>query len=189
MPFLQVGQRYAPQVTTWPEGVHVGGLSAQRMEILVTFARPTDAEVQAFRDTRRAVEVGLASHGSLILFLAKLPGVFDWTDCPYDARLLPPAEQGLPAPGFTLLQWIFVDAETGVIRALRATTVTPHFTEQLRALLVRQAATPFRRSQYDADINGYQQRFTTEALVRRAQVTEQAGAAGESGPPGPCALC
>ncbi|MDK2013601.1 MULTISPECIES: hypothetical protein [unclassified Deinococcus] len=92
MHVFQVGQPYNPNVRTWPEGVHIGGLSEQRMEILVSFTRPTDVEMQAFRDTSDVVEVGLASHGSLVLFLAKIPGVFDWTDCPYDARLMPPSQ-------------------------------------------------------------------------------------------------
>lgn len=183
MHVFQVGQPYNPSVKAWPEGVHVGGLSEQRMEILVAFARPTSAEVQAFRDTSNVVEVGLASHGSLVLFLAKIPGVFDWADCPYDARLMPPSQQGLPTIGHTLIQWIFVDAATGIILGLRASTVTPQFTMRLRELLERQAATPFNRTRYDADIDGYQQRFSTEALVRRAWIVEQTGVtAPVSGP-------
>lgn len=76
-----------------------------------------------------------------------------------------------------------MDAATGIILGLRANTVTPQFTAQLRELLKRQAATPFNRARYDADIDGFQQRFSTEALVRRAWITEQTGVtAPVSGP-------
>ncbi|OWL98961.1 hypothetical protein CBQ26_00445 [Deinococcus indicus] len=175
MPLLEVGQRYHPNVSVWPEGLHVFGLSAQRMEVMVALGGVTDAEAAAFRDTTRPFEVGLASHGSVVILLARMPGVMDWSDAPYDARLMPADERGLPVIGHTLIQWLLVDAKTGILRGIRSATVTPQFTAQLHELLEGQAARPFRRATYDADVAAYQQRFTAQALVRRAWITEQAG--------------
>lgn len=175
MPFLQVGERYHPNVAAWPEGLHVRSLSAQLMEVMISLGGLRDEEVAAFRDTTRPLEVGLASHGSLVILLAKIPGVMDWSDAPYDARLLPSGQQGLPVVGHTLVQWVLVDAATGILRGMRAATVTPQFTAQLRELLERQAAKPFNRATYEADATAYQSRFTAQTLVRRAWIVEQAG--------------
>ena len=175
----QVGRPYNPAWRSVPQGLHVMNLSAERLEVLVSFSGLSDAEVAAWRTS--PLEVGLATHEELVVVLVRCEGSNGWMDAPFDIRLLPDTERTPPSIGQTAVNWFLVEAETGVIRAISYATLTRTFMGELSSRLEAQLRAPFDQARYGRLVDAYQARFQPEALARRAWVVEQVGIAEPQG--------
>jgi hypothetical protein len=96
------------------------------------------------------------------------------SDAPYSWHLVPETEQALPdAEGpetRALLQVVLPDAQTGLVRVLRAVTFSPSFTRALHDAIRAQAFSPWPgRAVYYAALRDLYRRYaTTGCLLRRA---------------------
>lgn len=174
MHILKVGDRYNAKVSQWTEGMHILGLSAERPQVMIAMPRPSASEIEAFRSG--PMNVGLASHGSVVVILVRIDGSIDWSDAPFDIRLAPVTERTPPGERLAV-SWVLVDSRNGIVEAMRMTSLTRTFTDLLRARLEGQLAAPFNRARYDREVSEYQRRFEIEAMVRRAWIVETPGLA------------
>jgi hypothetical protein len=173
VPELRVGQRYHPAVGRWPAGLHVLGLSAERLEIMLALDAPSPDEIEAFR--RSPLEVGLCRPEGLLVLLLRIRGILDWTDAPFDIRLCPPQERSPLPVGQLAPIWLLVDAQTGVLQALRLTSLSSRLCDELRAVIDEQRARPLDRQAEARAVARYQAGPDSAALAAGAPLLEVAG--------------
>lgn len=165
----RVGELYHPTRRSWPE-VALYQYRGGSHELVLFLPRPTSREV-------RAVRQGLASFAfyadqNLLVLLYAFGDGLPWSDAPFSWHLLPEAERVLPpetrGEERALLSVVLVDAETGIIRALRVVTLSPTFTRLLHDAIREQAARPWPGDAlYDAQLAALYQRYpSTTALLK-----------------------
>jgi hypothetical protein len=176
-----VGDPYNPLRQRWPEGAqyHYRGGSH---ELLLFFRSPTPRAVRAVESG--PCEFGLVAEGPLIAVLyqfrvAVSPGAapaIPWSEAPFTIHRVPVDERMLPAlpddpEQRAVLTAILIDADTGIIRAIRAVTFSPAFTAELEEAIREQARLPYDSATYEQLQAGLERRFpTTEALLALARV-------------------
>lgn len=161
MHVLQVGQLYHPGRTRWPESPLLR-MTSKGMELALFYSAPTSSEI-------REVKNGLAQwawisgqHAGLLLFRF---GTQPWADTPYQAH----RDQDPAVPG-NRIQVVLVDASTGIVRALRATTWSEEFTAEVRANVAAQLAGPANDAGAGAEIDGWYAYETADLARNRATV-------------------
>lgn len=165
----EVGQLYHPKRTTWPEGAQYS-YRAGAHELLLFIGSPTEHEVEAIR--HGASEFALTTDGVALCLLWHFAPL-RWGDAPYFYWLVPDAERTTPPsidPAGTtraLLSVTLIDAQTGIIRALRATSWSPAFTAAMHQAIRRQVELGPRHHAYEHDIERLLSR-PTASLVTRA---------------------
>lgn len=179
---LRVGQPYHPGRKRWPEGAEYN-YRAGGHELAIRLSRPMPAEIEGVR--RGQSEFALYASGDQLLLLYRFgaPGAgLPWSDAPYSwheapaeqRQLLPETEGAARA----LLTVVLLDADTGLIRALRAVTFSPAFTTALHAAIRAQAGQPWSEALYDANRALLYGRYpTTEALLAACAIRCQGGIA------------
>lgn len=179
---LQVGQPYLQGRTSWPECSQFN-VRAGHVELVLFLARPSADETLAARTGE--AEFALVVEGDLLVWLYRFgrgkTGI-PWSDAPYSWHLVPTDQQQLPPPFETpqsrwLLQVHLVDASNGLLRGLRAVTLSPALSRELRAAVQAQAARPWPGQEaYDRQLAHLYQRYpTTEALLAAATIRERGG--------------
>jgi hypothetical protein len=169
MNILSIGQSCDPSVSSWPEGCHYNyDISGHLLHYL--YRNPSTIEVSSVQ--RGKARFGLYIHGPVIFLLHQF-GEMLWNDAPYswwlvsdDSRKLPDNSDNLHA----LLKVVLVDSNTGLVSALRALTFSPAFTNRLHQAIRAQSEKPWSQSEHDSAIREVYSRFSTEDLVRRAEI-------------------
>jgi hypothetical protein len=185
----EVGQFYDPLRRQWPEGAQYGYRSGGH-ELLLFFRTPSSREV-------RAVEFGpaefaLVAEGPLLVLLyqfrvvpypgARLAMAIPWSAAPFTIHRVPTDERVLPElpddpEQRAVLGIILIDADTGIIRAMRAVTFSPAFTAELEEAIRQQAALPYDSDSYGRLQAALERRYpTTEVLLSIARVRCAGGA-------------
>lgn len=160
---LRVGAIYDPRRTTWPEGAawtyHDG------WELLLRFAGPSTLEVAGVANGPASLAIMLAGPVAIGLYrfgegrsdaeraplLAAIKGILPnashdpmdaipWSDVPLEPHLwtrVPPTEEQAP------IRIVLIDADTGIVRAMRVALLAPGFTAAMRvaAAAAREAYT------------------------------------------------
>lgn len=137
----EVGQLYHPDRTRWPETVQFNW-RANGYELTLFWASPKASEV-------RDVKTGVARFAFLApdrrcLFFLFAFGMDGWSDSTYSYWRVPDDERSPVAESEhperrALLTVTLVDADTGIIRVLRALTLSPEMTQALGAAVNEQA--------------------------------------------------
>lgn len=175
---LAVGEPFAPGVTyggndrfeyRYTNGTHL---------LQCILGRLSEREIQAFQ--HGAMHVGLYTRGDSLFFLFKIDGLYEWSDQAFSINALPPEAREIPAPqpgsDKILLSMALVDADTGLVRALRAVTYSAHMTQLFERILRRQVANGLTQEQHQRNVEATYREFPqSKDLVRRALVTERAG--------------
>jgi hypothetical protein len=174
---LSVGQLYHPNRTIWPEGGEYNFDGAGHT-LLLTWCHLDDKIIQAVRSG----EVELALYGRrehpeeypLVLLLYRIAGACDWSDAPYAWNFVPPERRTLPPAAATpstraLLQVLLVDADTGILRAIRAVTMSPALTTLLHAAIQEQATGSWDLDAYDTALRRLQREHTPGSLAASPQ--------------------
>jgi hypothetical protein len=178
---IEVGKLYAPGVTSWPErGEFL--LYDAGLELRLFFGSPTPREVNAVR--KGPCRFALKVEGD-VLFLLYQFGTEDevpWSDVPFTWHLVPEDRRTLPSAQDTgetraVLQTVLIDASTGIVRAIRAVSLSPDFTRALLGAIRVQASTPWPgRADYERQLADVYRRYpTTEALLASATHQTQGG--------------
>ena len=98
----------------------------------------------------------------------------DWSDAPYSIHLVQPQEDRILPPEVVdagvILNIVLVDASTGIIKALRAISMPPGFTQPLHKAIREQAAMPFTRAAYNGELESLYKGYPSEILARMAPV-------------------
>jgi len=174
MHVIAVGKAYDPDVQEWPEGCHYN--FDQSGHWLTYFYRnPTQAEIRSIQSG--PAQFGIFVHDPVIFLLHQF-GDMPWNDAPYSWRLVSAERRTLPETGQGLhgfLKVALVDTSTGLVAALRALTFSVEFTDRLHGEIQRQAVSPWDPQTHDRVINRIYERFTTEHLVRYAEILCKGG--------------
>lgn len=147
---VQVGKPYYDDGGIPPEGVRYDFRGGQHCLDMVLPTLTSD-EILAFRKSTVSFALGVArSHAGMVIFLLfEIPGITAWSDCPFSIHLVDPEIRQLPSgtgnlgdEPHALLQMSLVDADDGIVKALRALTFSPAFTARLHLAIRAQAAYP-----------------------------------------------
>lgn len=170
MALYEVGKPYVPSRTQWPEAVEYNFRGGEH-ELRMFLGRPSPAEVVGI--SRGPCEFGLYVDGPVIFFLYRFPGAgLEWSDAPYSIHLVTEAERIEPEVHVTdetraLLHVVMVDAESGIVRALRAVTLSPALTEALHGAIRRQLEVGLDPG-YDRHLAWVYSALTSRQMVERA---------------------
>ena len=174
----RVGQLYHPGRTQWSENVFYYYRGGQH-ELLIFFGSPSRKEILAIR--RGRLDVGLWWKPPVIWFLYRFQSIMDWSDAPYSIHLVQNPEERTPPTELEenqrmLLNITLIDAETGIIRALRASSLSPRFSQLLHSAIREQLEIPSDEHQYDRAIaETYRQYPHSTDLLRQADIVDRVG--------------
>lgn len=167
-----VGELYNPSRTRWPEVAQYNYRGGEH-ELILFFNQPSPAEI---RDVQKGeAEFRLFVQHDQIILVWRF-GRIPWSDAPYTIHRVPESERVLPQPPRDIqnlrvfLHIVLVDADSGVIRALRAITLSSEFTAALHAAILDQAALPWDAVGYDLRLRTIQDRYTSADLAQRARM-------------------
>lgn len=178
METLQVGQPYIPGRTHWPEQGEYNYYSGQH-ELRLFWESPSADEVRAVR--KGAAHFALFVEGPVIVMLYQFAGACDWSDAPYSIHLVPQEHRTAPPVSAgpetrALMQVLLVDAATGVLRAIRAITLSPPFTAALHRAIDEQHRAAWDSGAYDQALQAlYAKYLHSSAMVRAAVIVERGG--------------
>jgi hypothetical protein len=153
---------------------------AGQHELLLCFTDLTEPEIRAVREGEP--EFALVVLDSVIFFLYRFGGFIDWSAAPYSWHLVPAKERELPKQlqrpeTRALLLIVLVDADSNIVRALRAVMLPAKFTAALHAALRAQAGRAWTAEAYNAQVSKVYNRWpTTEQMLRRAVARCRGGA-------------
>ncbi len=176
MALYEVGQPYPAGSPPYPEGGEYNYRGGAH-ELRLFFNTPTPAEGEAVRTG--PAEVALTVDGPVVFLLYRFGEAFHWSDAPYTIHMVP-ADQRTPPPALeagqgVLLTVLLIDAGSGIVRAIRVVSLSPHLTRELHAAIARQLADPFDQAAYDRHLQLVYQRSDTRALLRQARARTRGG--------------
>lgn len=174
---LSVGQPYGGRSQPVPPGARYVYADGHH-ELMIALKSPTPREVDAVQ--RGVAEFAMYDGGAALFLLAKFGGM-PWVDAPYTPWLIP-ATSRVDVPRLApneraLITTSLVDADTGVVRAVRALSVDPNFTRYLYETIRDMKKRPWLSKQvYDEAIRAVYQLFPNSAgMVGSATVRSIGG--------------
>lgn len=165
---IQVGQPLNPTIYSWPPMPEYNFLDSGH-ELILSFPRPRPQEITAVWEA--TAHFAFTVVGDIIVFQYRFGGALPWSDCGYnwhrvseDIRTLP----DMPAPGErAMLRVILIDANTGIVKALRALTFSHTFIKRLHQAIREQAARPLP-DDYEQQAERLFVNYSTKMLRQRA---------------------
>lgn len=137
-------------------------------------------EIEAVRESE--AEFGLYCENGIVFLLYRFGETLPWSDSAFSWWNVAEEDRRLPAPCENpaeriLLKIILVEAATGIVKAIRVTTLSPAFTEKLHDA-IRQQATgeEFSRAEFVARSLAIYANQTPAALADSAVVKSRGGA-------------
>ena len=173
---VSVGQPYIAGRSSFDQNGPTYNYSDGIHELLLSFPDVSPVEV-------RSVQTGPAKFGlfvfeRVIFFLFNFSPAFGWSDCPYSFWQLAPEQRSLPVfeeHMHILLSVILIDGPTNTVKALRATTLSPAFSELLSAAIVDQLAAPISKEDYLGAVARAQARWPTSEEMYAESIARCAG--------------
>jgi hypothetical protein len=162
----RVGALYHPARTKWPETPQLT-LSPNGCELVLFYDRPKAAETRAVKSD--PAQFALVDTEHVAIFCYRF-GTLPWADFPYQAWREREEIRGVPAGAQgegLLITVILVDASTGIVKAIRATTWPGEFADAVRATVRRQLDQPADDNAAAAALETLYEN-STEDLVARA---------------------
>lgn len=172
-----IGQLYNPNRTRWPEtsqyNVRIG-----YHELILLLSKPSEREVKSLR--RGPAEFALHIEPPVLLLLYRFEPGLPWSDAPFSIHLVPESERDLPSSLETpesraLLHVLMVDVATGILRAIRAVSLSAAFTVELHRAIREQAILPWDPDAYDTKLAEVYSSATSEHLALVARVRCRGG--------------
>lgn len=170
---IAVGQLLAPGVRHYdeiPEYNYRGAEPGGYHRLILPLRHPRSIEIRAFKTGTAEFAFGLI--GPALVFLYRFGPAIGWGDAFYTYHKLPAAEQTLP-PVLTgqqraLVECILVEANTGIVKALRVVSFSPDFSRLLHEAIRKQAAAPYP-ADYDRQVRALMDKYDTQQLLAQAQ--------------------
>ena len=140
---LQVGKPYIETKRHWPEGIDYNFRSGQH-ELRIFYRTPGRSEIETI--ARGDARFSLSVIGPNIILSFKFDGLgwqdasYNWHLVPEDQRILPELPKN-PEERATLVI-ILIDAETGIVKALRYASFSTRFTQKLHEAIIEQSQKP-----------------------------------------------
>lgn len=168
----RVGHLYNEKRTRWEEGSeynfrgHPNGIH----EIRLFFRQPKPVEVQAVKQGEASF--GLVVQGDVILLVFRF-GVIPWSDASYSWHRVPENERTLPPEMANereraQVTTFMIDADTGVILAIRQTSFSHDFSVALHQAIREQAVRPFDQVLFDRQLRTLYSQYDAKGLLSLA---------------------
>jgi hypothetical protein len=173
MHITKVGNLYISGKTQYPEATLLE-YTETGPTLLMAVKTPTEKEIKAIRGG--GLELALYETEQVLWFLFRIHGFGPWSDAPFSIRLYD--DQGKKfdwsediGAGMGIgLQMVLLDAQTGIVKALRLVAMPTEFSRQFRAVILRQTERPFSKDNYFREINRIYDAHSSEDLVKRSSV-------------------
>jgi hypothetical protein len=171
MALLEVGKPFVEGRANWPEGCEYN-FYRKGHDLRIFLNDPSEEEVKSVEKGR--AELALLVEGDLIILLYQFEPGLPWSEAPYSWHMVAEPLRGLPELDWSvetcaLLRVVLVDANSGILRALRIIKFTPAFTQALHNAITQQSLRRWPgEALFDQQINHLFQQFSTEALLQRA---------------------
>lgn len=162
----EVDKPYHPDKRHWPEGVDYNYRAGEH-ELRIFMRTPSEVEIADIR--KGEARFALAVEGDIVFFCYQF-GRGEWSDCGFSFHLVSETERVLPEIPATpetraLLTVLLIDAENGILKVIRAVSLSPKFTRKLHEAVRDQAARPFPDN-YDQQIEAAYRRYTSAQLAQ-----------------------
>jgi hypothetical protein len=136
-------------------------------------------EIEAVRQAE--AEFGLYCENSVIFLLYRFGDTLPWSDSAFSWWNVSEDDRRIPSPQENpaeriLLKIILVEAATGIVKAIRVTTLSPTFTEKLHDAIHCQATgDEFSRTEFVTRSLAVYQKFAPAELAAKAVVKTKGG--------------
>lgn len=166
MHVYEVGKPYVTGRTSWPEHAEYNWRSGVH-ELQLFFSHPTTSEIADVRVAAADFEVYVQL--PVVVFLYRFGDSIAWSDASYDSHRLPVSEwlapPALQAGQSMVLQVILVEADGGLIKAIRLTSLQPTMITRLHAAILVQHSSAYTDSQYSQALKQLYSRYSAAELV------------------------
>jgi len=176
---LEVGQPYVAGRTAWREGAEYSFRRGEH-ELRIFLPSASPAEIEAVRAGE--AEFALVVELPVIFLMYRFGSLFRWSDSTFSWPPVPAAPRALLAPEGSetraLLRIALVNAESGLVLALRTITLSPLFTHRLYGAIREQARMAgVGRKTYDLILADVHRRYPIATdLLKRAVARTMGGA-------------
>lgn len=136
-------------------------------------------EIEAVR--QEEAEFGLYCENSIVFLLYRFGASLPWSDSAFSWWNVSEEDRRIPSPPENpaeriLLKIILVEAATGIVKAIRVTTLSPAFTEKLHdAIRLQATGEEFSRAEFVARSLAVYKNRTPAALAANAIVKTKGG--------------
>ena len=178
MHIVAIGKPLFEDRTELPEAIEYN-YQAGDHTLLLSMKNLHPKEIEAVREAE--AEFGLYCENGIVFLLYRFGDTLPWSDSAFswwnvavEVRQIP-APQANPAERI-LLKIILVEAATGIVKAIRVTTLSPAFTEKLHDAIREQATgEPFSREEFVGRSLQIYQKFTPAEFAANAVVKTKGG--------------
>lgn len=194
---MAVGEPYSPTRQKWPQVVEYNFRGGGH-ELRAFLPSPSAEEIAGFKNGR--IEFAVTQLEGVIFFLYQIGSgqtppisrqreskprpVIPWSDAPFSWWLVDEENRTLPNPEPTplergLIMVPLVDANTGIVKVIRAVSLPPNVSQEVDRLIREEAAQPFMgRAAHDAAIERVYAKYKDGlSMVKTAKAR---GVAGQS---------
>jgi len=173
---IQLGQLYSAGITKYPERAEYNH-TINGHELRLFWKSPSPREVDMVRNGQ--LFLSISTHGPLIMLCYKI-GETPWSDCSFSHHLVPPEYRKLPdipekdtERHLLLIQ--LIDADSGIVKAVRVITMSPQHTATLSQEIRKQAQAPFDEADYKLAIDRLYAQYPDSRELAGAGKIMQAG--------------
>lgn len=172
----KVGELYSPNKTAWAEGVDFNFRSGQ-YELRIMMRSPAPVEIANYKNGYSRFALYVKDD---ILMLCFKFGDQPWSDGSYSYHLVPEDERIPPEElnkGHMILLTVFlIDAENGILKAIRVVTLSEKFSQRL----VKEINEQIKRGwpgdeEYNNQLDYLLQNYSSEELSKRHAVVRCRG--------------
>lgn len=162
----QVGQSYIPGQIKLEEQLRYR-LDYEGHSLLLVKAGITEPEIENIQ--KGTVELGMYIDGPIIFLLFKF-GTSTWNDAPYSWHTVPAGIRVYPAEAMETdkLKVALVEANDGLVKAVREIVFTPEFADKLNEAITNQATGSFNGLSYAKHINMVYNQYTAGDMLEMA---------------------
>jgi len=175
---LAIGEPFAAGVTSWPDNRFEYRFFSGNHLLQICVSSPKKRDLDNFSKGR--VFVALRPFRSVLFFMFKIEGFYEWSDQGISVCLVPLEDRDRlehQAGTHIPLNIVLVDADTGKVAAMRMVTFSPQFSELFLHTFRQQLVTAFDPALHTQSIaEAYNRWPSTKDMVAAAAIMERAGA-------------
>lgn len=178
MQIVAIGKPLFEGRTELPEAIEYNYQSGDHT-LLLSMKNLNQKEIEAVREAE--AEFGLYCENGIVFLLYRFGAHLPWSDSAFSWWNVAEEDRQMPAPQANpaeriLLKIILVEAATGIVKAIRVTTLSPAFTEKLHDAIRQQATNePFSRDEFVSRSLQIYQKFTPADFAAKSIVKTKGG--------------
>jgi hypothetical protein len=183
---LKIGELYSPKRSSWPERADFN-IRNGAPELRLFLNSPSSAEIQAVASGKKTFALFIEDPVIVLCYQFVVPGkppAIPWSDAPFSMHLvaetLPDEAVPIEMPDLlqerVLLTTLLIDARTGILKVINASTFSTDFTASLALAVKHQMALPWDAEQFDRALQSIYRRYPdARALATAANIRGEGG--------------